>query len=523
MSVGRRSLQVNKQSRRYYLLCLLAGATASLCLPPFGLVPLVMALSWPALCMARTDRLRTALLTGWAAGFGWFLASTWWIAASMVAGDTGHWPLLPLAVVFVPLILSLFWAAAAGLSWRLGKQAHTRVLWLVVMLAGFEWARGFVATGFPWNAPGYLFSAHLSLLQAASVLGLYGLNVVAVWVAMIPAFWLLGWRRTAIVAGAILPLVAIGGMARLASDGASDDVSDTGELAVDAARSMEVRPKQVRLVQPAVPQNEKWDRTKRPAHLQRLIELSSGTLPVPQLVIWPETAFAGLLGAERELFTRTVASALPYDGLLVTGVPRRHSRFLLLNSAVLVQPDGDIRASYDKQKLVPFGEYFPFRDLFPFATAIVGPMDYLHGTSRTPFTLPHYGLVQPLICYEVIFPGIFSRAEMRPDILVNLTNDAWFGGTPGPYQHLEQARMRAVEEGIPLLRVANTGVSAGFDAYGRTLARIDMDQAGFVDVNVPEPLAPTIYAIWRETFLSVVLFLLAGLTIILDRKRSLGQ
>jgi apolipoprotein N-acyltransferase len=112
---------------------------------------------------------------------------------------------------------------------------------------------------------------------------------------------------------------------------------------------------------------------------------------------------------------------------------------------------------------------------------------------------------------------------MRPDILVNLTNDAWFGGTPGPYQHLEQARMRAVEEGIPLLRVANTGVSAGFDAYGRTLARIDMDRAGFVDVNVPEPLAPTIYAIWRETFLSMVLFLLAGLTIILDRKRSLGQ
>ena len=508
---------MTKQSRRYYLLCLLAGAAASLCLPPFGLVPLVVALSWPALCIARTDRVRTALLTGGVAGFGWFLASTWWIAASMVAGDTGHWPFLPLAVVFVPLILSLFWAAAAGISWRLGKRADTRLLWFVVMLAGFEWARGYVATGFPWNAPGYLFSAHLSLLQSASVLGLYGLNLVAVIVAMIPAFWVMGWRRTAIVAGAILPLVAIGGMVRLASD----EISGVADLAMGEPK--QVRPKQVRLVQPAIPQNEKWNREKRPAHLQRLIELSSGTLPIPQLVIWPETAFAGLLGAERELFTKTVASALPYDGLLVTGVPRRHSRFLLLNSAVLVQPDGEIRESYDKQRLVPFGEYFPFRDLFPFATAIVGPMDYRHGTSRTPFTLQHYGLVQPLICYEVIFPGIVSQTEPRPDMLVNLTNDAWFGGTPGPYQHLEQARMRAVEEGIPLLRVANTGVSAGFDAYGRTLARIDMDQEGFVDVNVPDPLAPTFYAIWGETLLSIGLLLLAVRTINLDRKRSLRQ
>ncbi|HCD80373.1 MAG TPA: apolipoprotein N-acyltransferase, partial [Alphaproteobacteria bacterium] len=319
------------------------------------------------------------------------------------------------------------------------------------------------------------------------------------------------------VAGAILPLVAIGGMVRLASD----EISGVADLAMGEPK--QVRPKQVRLVQPAIPQNEKWNREKRPAHLQRLIELSSGTLPIPQLVIWPETAFAGLLGAERELFTKTVASALPYDGLLVTGVPRRHSRFLLLNSAVLVQPDGEIRESYDKQRLVPFGEYFPFRDLFPFATAIVGPMDYRHGTSRTPFTLQHYGLVQPLICYEVIFPGIVSQTEPRPDILVNLTNDAWFGGTPGPYQHLEQARMRAVEEGIPLLRVANTGVSAGFDAYGRTLARIDMDQAGFVDVNVPDPLAPTFYAIWGETLLSIGLLLLAVRTINLDRKRSLRQ
>ena len=516
---------------------MLAGAVASFCLPPFGFVILIVALSWPALDLVRANQISQAMRIGWAAGFGWFLASTWWIAASMVTGDTGHWPLFPFAVLFVPFLLSLFWSLAAAISWRVGRQPATRLLWFIVMLGLAEWARGHVATGFPWNAPGYLFSAHLSLLQAASVLGLYALNLLAIGAAMVPAFWFLGWRRLAVLLALLLPLMGAAGSWRLANDATTTTAANT-DVAASIAGSDNggpALPKHVRLVQPAIPQNEKWDRDRRPAHLERLRSFSMETRPVPQLVIWPETAFAGLLAAERDLFRRTVAVALPFDGLLITGVPRRHSRTKLLNSAVLVAPDGTIRADYDKRKLVPFGEFFPFRSLMPFATTLVGPMDYIHGTSEPFFQLPHYGVIRPLICYEVIFPGLGAglgagfggmfgnRQGPRPDILVNLTNGSWFGGTPGPYQHLAQARMRAVEEGIPMVRVANTGISAAFDGYGRELARIEMGVAGFADVVIPDPIAITAYARWREMILMIGLLLLAVLAIGLDQKRRFGQ
>ena len=510
--MGRRRLQlprVNKQSLKFVSGHMLAGAISSLCLPPFGLLPLIAALSWPAICLGRAARVGEAMRIGWAAGFGWFLFSSWWIAASMVTGKTGHWPLFPLAVLFVPFLLSLFWCAAAVISWRLANRVEARLIWFIVLLGLMEWARGYVATGFPWNAPGYAFSAHLSLLQAASVMGLYALNLLAVTVAMIPAFWYFGWRRSAILVAVLVPVLAGAGIWRLASH--AEIASGDG-----AAKS-------VRMVQPAVPQAEKWDRDRRTAHLERLQRLSMGQKPVPQLVIWPETAFAGLLAAERDLFRRTVAGALPADGLLITGVPRRHSRTKLLNSAIMVGPDGEIDAEYDKQKLVPFGEFFPFRSLFPFATAIVGPMDFTHGTTDRLFSIPHYGVVRPLICYEVIFPSVAGGLGTRPDWLVNITNDAWFGGTPGPYQHLEQARMRAVEEGIPMVRVANTGVSAAFDPYGRTLARIEMGVAGFADLTLPDPAPVTFYARWRETALVIGLILLAVLAIRLDGRLGFGH
>ena len=510
--MGRRRLllrRVNKQSLKLVSGYMLAGAISSLCLPPFGLLPLIAVLSWPAICLVRATRIGEAMRVGWTTGFGWFLFSSWWIAASMVTGKTGHWPLFPLAVLFVPFLLSLFWCAAAAISWRLANRVEARLIWFLVVLAMVEWARGYVATGFPWNAPGYAFSAHLSLLQTASVMGLYALNLLAVSVAMIPAFWYFGWRRSAIFVAALVPVLAGAGMWRLASH---------AEIAAAEGAS-----KYVRMVQPAVPQAEKWDRNRRTTHLERLQRLSTAQTPVPQLVIWPETAFAGLLDVERDLFRRTVAGALPVDGVLITGVPRRHSRTKLLNSAIMVGPDGEIEAEYDKKKLVPFGEFFPFRNLFPFATAIVGPMDFTHGTTDSLFSVPRYGVFRPLICYEAIFPGVAGGLGVRPDLLLNLTNDAWFGGTQGPYQHLEQARMRAVEEGIPMVRVANTGVSAAFDSYGRTLARIEMGVAGFADLALPDPTAVTFYARWRETTFVIGLILLTVLAIRLDRRLGFGH
>ena len=487
---------------------MLAGMVASFSLPPFGLVPLIAALSVPALMLARTGAMLEAGLIAGAAGFGWFFASLWWISLSMVTGGTGHWPLIPLPLLGIPALLALFWLPAGLLAHRLGRTPAGRLLLFVAMLSLCEWARGHVATGFPWNAPGYLFSAHISLLQIAALVGLYGLTLLALICAMAPALWWLGWRRLAVVTVLILPLAAFAGMTRL---------SNLPMVSDDAL------PKTVRIVQPAVPQHEKWDRTKRPGHLRTLTSLSRDTHPIPQLVIWPETAFAGRLDREAALLRETAWEVLPFDGWLITGAPRFDAQDRLFNAAALIDPKGRVEALYDKRRLVPFGEYIPFRRFLPFADALVGPIDFSPADGNSLFTLPHYGHLQLLICYETLFPGGVVSPGPRPDMLVNLTNDAWFGHTPGPWQHLAQARMRAVEEGIPMVRVANTGISAVFDGAGDKLGEIGLGETGFLDVKLPPSLPSTIYARWRETGFLVLLGMIAIIIICLDRARSMRQ
>ena len=499
-------------SFRAAALSMASGMLASLCLPPFGIVPLIAFLSVPALKMASSPTMSVAVLHGGLAGFGWFLASCWWISLSFVMGDTGHWPLLPLALIGLPALLALFWMPAAALAYRIGRNAPSRLVWFVFFLGLAEWARGYVATGFPWNAPGYLFSAHISLLQGAGLVGLYGLTFLALLVAIAPALWRAGMGRLALAAIIILPLIAGYGMIRLHRT-MPTDVAET---------DMVHAPHQVRLVQPAVPQHEKWRRDLRPDHLDRLRRLSRDQVPVPQLIIWPETAFAGLLDREAVLFKETVWSALPFDGWMITGVPRFDETGRLFNSAALVRPSGEVEALYSKRRLVPFGEFVPFRSWLPFADALAGPVDFSPADENVVFDLPGYGLIQVQICYETIFPKMISQGP-RPDILVNLTNDAWFGNTPGPWQHLAKARMRGVEEGITVIRVANTGVSAAFDGVGRTLAQIDLNESDFVDVDLPEPMPPTLFARWRSGPVFLLILVLGVIAIRLDRKGAIGQ
>ena len=223
------------------------------------------------------------------------------------------------------------------------------------------------------------------------------------------------------------------------------------------------------------------------------------------------------------MLRETAWDVLPFDGWLITGVPRFDSQDRLFNAAALIDPKGRVAALYDKRRLVPFGEYVPFRHLIPFADAIAGPIDFSPADGNRLFTLPHYGHLQMLICYETLFPGTVVLPGPRPDMLVNLTNDAWFGHTPGPWQHLAQARMRAVEEGIPMVRVANTGISAVFDGAGRTLGHIDLGETGFLDVQVPPSLVPTPYAIWREGTFWALLGIFIVVIIGLDRARSIRQ
>ncbi|MGB2492699.1 MAG: apolipoprotein N-acyltransferase, partial [Candidatus Puniceispirillum sp.] len=274
----------------------------------------------------------------------------------------------------------------------------------------------------------------------------------------------------------------------------------------------------VRIVQPSVMQQEKWQRAKRPEHLQRLVDLSNQHVPMPRLVIWPETAFAGFASKEADLLRQTVASATPFDGYLLTGIPRLDEQDRFFNAAVLHSHDGALKAVYDKRHLVPFGEYVPFRGLLPFIDVIAGPTDFSKGTTNKLFDVPGVGMAQILICYEVIFSGAVTDRKNKPDFIVNLTNDGWFGHTAGPWQHLAQSQMRAVEEGMTLIRAANAGISGAFDPIGRPLGQIGLGVADSVDVKIVAPLEATLFAKMGHLLFAFMLLLNAGFAYSIDRR-----
>ncbi len=491
---------------RTVLLSLVAGVVASFALPPFGIFPAIWCLAYPAIQFAKEEKRSRALWIIAAMGMGWFTASTHWVAHSLLVGESEFWYLLPLAALGLPALLTLFWVGAGVVAWRRWRSTAARLSWLMLGLAIAEFARGHVATGFPWNNPGYLFSAHLWLLQAASWLGLYGLTLLALAFALAPALWGAGQRRLAMFFIALPFVLALIGGFRLGNEPA-----DLAGL------------KQARLVQPAIAQAEKWDRAKRDQHLSHIVQTASAKTPIPQLMIWPETAFLAFANKDGSLLTAMVRQVLPFDGHLITGMPRLDTEGRLYNSAALVNANGQIKAVYDKRRLVPFGEFAPFRQFLFFADVIAGPKDFSAGVNERIFSVPGYGKIALLICYESIFPGDIGRGANRPDLIVNITNDAWFGRTLGPWQHFAQSQMRAVEEGIPMMRVANNGISAGFDAYGRILGQINLDSIGTIDLVVPSAVTPTIFARYGNAgFFS--LFVLMGFILLrLDQKFSIRQ
>jgi apolipoprotein N-acyltransferase len=456
----------------------MSGAAASLALPPFFVVPALCCLSLPVWRMIHANnRVEAAGIFG-VAGFGWFLASTFWVSHALIVSAPALWFLTPFVAFALAFILATFWAVAAVVSWMPHASALVRVLCLLAAFALIEWTRGFVASGFPWSLMGSIFAVHLGSLQMASVIGIYGLTLLAFGCAIVPVLWLLSARRLALIL-LMLPVLGTGwGIARLDRQPA--------EPTTNAPTA--------RLVQPAVPQQDKWNRQKRPAHLADLVNLSQAGSKKPDIVIWPETAFAGLPSQNRLLLADTVQAATHPAGFLLTGAPRFDGDNRPLNSVFLFDHQAGLRGVYDKRHLVPFGEYVPFRSWIPFLDIIAGPADFVAGSQNQLIAVPGIGKVQTLICYEVIFAGHVVAPPPRPDLMVNVTNDAWFGATIGPWQHLYQAQLRAVEEGIPLLRVANTGISAAFDGLGRQLGSIPLGERAYLDIAIPSVLTAPLFA-----------------------------
>lgn len=469
--------------RLTHLALIALGALAALGLAPFGLWPVTLvALSAAFGMIGVSVSPRQAALRGWCLGLGWFGLGLSWIVEPFLVDLARHGWMAPFALIFMAGGLSLFWAFAGWLAARISAPV-LRPVALAVTLCGAEYLRSVVLTGFPWNLIGHVWIG-TGLDQIAAITGAHGLTLITCLAAALPA---LAKRSGAMMGLAAMALVVIGGWG--AAKGLQSAIVP-GETARDAPI--------IRLVQPNAPQDEKWDPEKAPLFFNRQLEFTAAP-GEPDLIVWPETAvpiFLEYPGTALEQMAEA-SSGTP----IVFGVQRfRSDRYF--NSLVLLERGALVSEIYDKTHLVPFGEYVPFGDVLGrFGIRGLAANDgggFSAGEAMRVIDLPGIGPALPLICYEGIFPHELGRYDRRPRVMILITNDAWFGTFSGPYQHLAQARLRSIEQGLPMIRVANTGISTIIDAHGSMIDPIALGETGLRDIALPPALAPTLYARWGD-------------------------
>ena len=486
-------------SGRLSLLVLVAaglGALAGLGHSPFDW-PFVTLLAFAALFWLAGAEVspRRAAVLGWAAGSGYFAVTLHWIVNPFYVDAANQAWMAPFALVFMATGLALFWGVAFGLARRV---APGRALPMVAGLVLAEMARSYLLTGFPWGLVAYIW-VDTPVMQLAAWTGPHGLTFLTLLIAALPLL-----ARPPILRFALAPLFVAGTWAAGVSIGAQPVPPPAEQV-------------HLRLVQPNAPQHLKWDRATAQMFFQRQLDLSLQPSEVkPDFIIWPETAVTFWLGESPEA-EAMMARTLAPDSRLVFGAIRAAGR-RAYNALAVLDQDGVVDQVYDKSRLVPFGEYIPLGDvLADFGIQGLAARDgqgFSAGPGRQLLDLGAAGQVMPLICYEAIFPQLVNGWTARPDWILQITNDAWFGHVAGPQQHLAQAQFRAVEQGLPLVRVANTGISGVIDARGRIRAAIPLDEAGFLDVDLPGALPQTLYSRtgdWLVLILSLFLLISPGI------------
>lgn len=498
---------------RRVLAAFASGGVAALALAPLDFLP-AFALAFPLLVWlldgaahGGKNALRATLWVsatiGWWFGFGYFLAGLWWLGSAFIVGGEAFIWLLPLGVVGLPAGLAVFFALGLVIARLLWSPGAGRLFALCFGLMLAEWLRGTLFTGFPWNQFGQAFANHLLLAQSAALIGTEGLGALALVIFASPALIATGetaFSRWALpsLAGLMLVFMAGFGLFRLEASGGAG---------VDFERLPVFPDIRLRIVQPSTPQAVKNAGGSGQAIFETLLSLSdrvagqgrAGLADVTHL-IWPEAPLPFLLDRQPRAM-EALSRALLGGAILITGAIRAESmsgesdRYRFYNALQVFDRDG-LQASYDKVHLVPFGEYLPFDQvlrrlgLAQFVAVIGG---FTAGAPGQAFSIPGLPETIPVICFESIFPHEMRVSGRGEKILLNVTNDAWFGRTAGPYQHLAQARLRAIEFGTPVIRAANSGISAVIDPYGRQIATLPLESVDVLDSPLPRGLATTLY------------------------------
>jgi apolipoprotein N-acyltransferase len=478
---------------RRALIAFLLGVFLTLAMPPLFIVPAAVVaftgLIWlldGARAAARP--IRTALITGWWFGFGHFVTGDYWIANAMLVDAAEFGWMIPFAIGGLSAYLALFPALAAA---AYGAARGPRIARILIFAAAWtvtEYLRGVVLTGFAWNVLATAWTFAPIAMQGAAFLGAYGLSLASVLLFAAPAaYGLDGGARAhrgtiALVVVGLLPFAA--GAVRF----------------VTAAPVVMVPEVKLALIQGNVSQKMKWRPEERAGIINLYLDLTAEAVGRGAThVVWPETAVPVAL--ERVSDVRAAIAAILSEGhakALIAGTVRLSAPddpppFKAWNSVQVFDATGDIVDTFDKFHLVPFGEYVPLRHWLPIDAIAGGSFDFMAGPGLQTMAVPGLPPVGPLVCYEVIFPGEVANRNARPGLLLNVTNDAWFGDSTGPRQHFAAARLRAVEEGLPLVRAAGTGISAIVDPYGRVVARLDLGEQGIVEGPLPQALPPTVF------------------------------
>ena len=495
-------------------LALASGVLAALAFPPFGLLPGIVGYGVLLWVLGRDPGMqpKQAFLYGWLAGLGYFAVGVWWVTEAFLVEAEIHGWMAPFALILLAGGLALFWGLAATVFRAVSSGGWTQVLLFAALLSGSEWLRGHILSGFPWNLPGETWATGSAPSQLASVVGAYGLSYITIALGAAPGALpsLKGGRsRGALLAVCGLVIAGLYGWG-------SYRIAQAPRPAPDAPV--------VRLVQANIDQKEKWRPENLQAILKTYLTLTSGSGPrKPAIIVWPEGSLPAVIDDllyPDSPFLLGLSKAMTPGQTLMMGTnrvsPTLEGGYIYYNSLIALRRDIGapmqgfrVTGVYDKHQLVPFGEFLP---LSPLATKlglrilVHMPDDFTPGPAPAPIQPLGVPPVQPLICYEALFPGLSGKVGVRPAWLLNISNDAWFGATSGPWQHLNIAGYRAIEAGLPIARATPTGVTTMIDAFGRPGPSLSLGRLGVIDAVLPPALPKTPYAKWGDLGLALMIF-----------------
>lgn len=508
-------LIINKFFKYRKLSSFILGAASVLALPPhYAFVILFITFSGLLLLLDKAPNLKNSFAIGYWFGFGFFAFGFSWIGNALLIDPLHFGWLYPICLFACGAFFGLFIAFPALLSFWF-KNLYAKIFAFATFWVIFEWIRSFFLTGFPWNLLGSVLAFNIQAIQLASVIGTYGLSLLVILITSAPALFIKYKNRQSL---AVASTIIIGLSLIIGSFGFYHYHKYNDKTPSETI---------IRFVQPSIPQNMKWDKAALENNLNQYIKLSQAEgLDKVDFVLWGETASAFALDME-DYYRQSITEAIPEHGYLITGLVRykfdNYDYYQPMNSMFVLNKQGDIENYYDKTHLVPFGEYIPLRQYMPrWVRPVTNTIaNFKAGSGHKKINIKDYPSFGSLICYEIIFPAEVVDNTQKPEWLINLTNDGWYGDSSGPYQHLVTTQLRAVEEGITIARIANSGISAMISRTGEVIASLPLNHNGYIDVPLPQQLSmPTLYGKYSNIIVLILCLANITLAIFLQRKHN---